>query len=191
VVDLVTGERDLVSRRGSGVFDGGGDGEEGVDPVAGIVRVQVAYVELRDGSMLLGPPKSRAGVRTVSLPAAVTRRLVEHLAEHVGRERDALLFTGPRGGPLRRSTFNPLVGWKTATAEVGVRGLTFHDLRHTGATMTAQTGASLRNLMQRIGHDSTAAAIRYQHGSRAADQAIAAALDDVIEAARQDPELGT
>jgi hypothetical protein len=55
---------------------------------------------------------------------------------------------------------------------------------------SSQTGASLRDLMQRIGHDSTAAAIRYQHASREADEAIAAALDDVIDAARQDPGSG-
>jgi integrase len=162
-----------------------------VDVTAGTVRVQVAYVELRDGSMLLGPPKSRAGVRTVSLPAAVTLRLGEHLGEHVGPGRDALLFTGPKGGPLRRSNFNPLVSWKDATAAVGVPHLTFHDLRHTGATLAAQTGASLRDLMQRIGHDSTAAAIRYQHASREADDAIAAALNAVIEAAQNDPGSGT
>lgn len=103
-------------------------------------------------------------------------------------KRDALLFTGPKGGPLRRSTFNPLVGWKQPTAAIGVPGLTFHDLRHTGATLAAQTGASLRDLMQRIGHDSTAAAIRYQHASREADQVIAATLDEAIDAARKDDE---
>jgi integrase len=159
-----------------------------IDPAAGTVRVQVAYVELRDGTMVLGPPKSRAGVRTVSLPAAVAKRLIGHLVEHVGEGRDALVFTGPQGKPLRRSNFNGLVGWKAAVEAVGVPGLTFHDLRHTGATLAARTGASLRDLMQRIGHDSTAAAIRYQHASREADEAIAAALDGVIEAARKDDE---
>ena len=66
-------------------------------------------------------------------------------------------------------------------------GLTFHDLRHTGATLAARTGASLRDLMQRIGHDSTAAAIRYQRASCEADEAIAAAIEDVIKAAKDGP----
>ena len=162
-----------------------------VDSTAGTVRVQVAYVELRDGSMVLGPPKSRAGVRMVSLPAAVVAQLAGHLAEHVGPELDALVFTGPQGRALRRSNFNGLVGWKAAVATVGVPGLTFHDLRYTGATLAAQTGASLRDLMQRIGHDSTAAAIRYQHASREADEAIAAAIEDVIKATGQDGPSGT
>jgi integrase len=160
-----------------------------VDTAAGTVRVQVAYVQLRDGSMVQGPPKSRAGVRTVSLPAAVVARLVEHLAQHVGPERDALVFTGPQGKALRRSNFNGLLGWKAAVEAVGVPALTFHDLRHTGATLAARTGASLRDLMQRIGHDSTAA-IRYQHASREADEAIAAAIEDAIKRAREDGDDG-
>ena len=35
----------------------------------------------------------------------------------------------------------------------------------------------LRDLMARMGHDSPAAALIYQHSSRAADEAIAVALD--------------
>ena len=156
-----------------------------VDTAAGTVRVQVAYVELRDGSMVLGPPKSKAGVRTVSLPAGVVQLLAEHVAAYVGEAGDALVFTGPQGRALRRSNFNGLVGWKAAVAAIGVPGLTFHDLRHTGATLAAQTGASLRDLMQRIGHDSTAAAVRYQHASREADKAIATAMEKAINEARE------
>jgi hypothetical protein len=44
-------------------------------------------------------------------------------------------------------------------------------------TLAAQSGASLRDLMTRMGHDSPAAALIYQHSSRVADEAIAAALD--------------
>jgi hypothetical protein len=44
-------------------------------------------------------------------------------------------------------------------------------------TLAAQSGASLRDLMTRIGHDFLAAALRFQHSSRVADEAIAAALD--------------
>ena len=44
-----------------------------------------------------------------------------------------------------------------ATQSAGVPGLRFHDLRHTGATLAAASGASLRALMSRIGHSSAAA----------------------------------
>jgi hypothetical protein len=60
-------------------------------------------------------------------------------------------------------------------------------LRHTGNHLAAQTGASLRNLMIRMGHDSMRAALIYQHASETGDRRIADALDAVIEAASEGP----
>jgi hypothetical protein len=65
-------------------------------------------------------------------------------------------------------------------------GLHVHDLRHTCNTLAADS-ASLRELMARMGHSSTRAALIYQHASRDRDRAIAAAVSARIEAAR--PEL--
>jgi hypothetical protein len=62
-------------------------------------------------------------------------------------------------------------------------GLRFHDLRHTSATLSIAAGASTRELMARMGHSSSAAALRYQHVLAGRDTAIAAALDELIEAA--------
>jgi hypothetical protein len=61
--------------------------------------------------------------------------------------------------------------------QIGITNLHLHDLRHTGNTLAAQSGPSLRDLMTRMGHDSPAAALIYQHSSQVADEAIAAALD--------------
>ncbi len=58
--------------------------------------------------------------------------------------------------------------------------LHFHDLRHTANTLAAATGASTRELMHRMGHASSAAALRYQHATRDRDRAIAQALGDLI-----------
>jgi integrase len=92
------------------------------------------------------------------------------------RTSSALVFPGPTGAPLWRGNFNKLVRWKEATTAIGAPELHLHDLRHTGNTLAAQTGASLRDLMARMGHDSTAAAIIYQHASQKADRAIEDAL---------------
>ena len=51
--------------------------------------------------------------------------------------------------------------------------LRFHDLRHTGAVLAAATGATLAELMGRLGHSTPAAAMRYQHVASGADQALA------------------
>jgi integrase len=73
--------------------------------------------------------------------------------------------------------------WRPATRAVGLEGLRFHDLRHTSATLSIAAGASTRELMARMGHSSSAAALRYQHVMAGRDAAIAAALDALIEAA--------
>ena len=64
-----------------------------------------------------------------------------------------------------------------------------HDLRHTGNTLAAATGASTKELMVRMGHASMRAALIYQHATADRDQAIAAALSrlatgDVTDAER-------
>jgi len=60
-------------------------------------------------------------------------------------------------------------------------GLHFHDLRHTGNTLAAGTGASLRDLMTRMGHTSARAALIYQHARSERDRAITASLDDLVQ----------
>ena len=64
----------------------------------------------------------------------------------------------------------------------GAEGLHFHDLRHTGNTFAASSGAGLRDLMARMGHDSERAAMIYQHEARGADQAITRAIDTHVQA---------
>jgi hypothetical protein len=73
--------------------------------------------------------------------------------------------------------------WQPATRAAGLERLRFHDLRHTSATLSIAAGASTRELMARMGHSSSAAALRYQHVLAGQDAAIAAALDELIEAA--------
>jgi integrase len=80
---------------------------------------------------------------------------------------------GPKGATPRRSNFNRL--WLSAAAKAAIDpnvGLHFHDLRHTGNHLTK--GASLKDVMRRLGHASTRAALAYQHADRDSERAIAA-----------------
>jgi integrase len=81
------------------------------------------------------------------------------------------------GGAVRRGNFNKLSGWPHAVEALGLPGLHFHDLRHTGNQFAANSGAGLRDLMTRMGHDSERAAMIYQHEARGADKAITDAID--------------
>ncbi|MET8160392.1 site-specific integrase [Sphaerisporangium sp. NPDC005289] len=151
-----------------------------LDLKTGTVSVRQQHVELDTGELLVGPPKSRAGVRTVAIPSGIISTLEHHLASYTGPEDDALIFTGSRGGILRRSNFRRAANWASATRKIGFPGLHFHDLRHTGNTLAAGSGASLRDLMERMGHDSVRAAMIYQHSTAEADRKIADAMDGKI-----------
>jgi integrase len=83
------------------------------------------------------------------------------------------------GGYLRRSNFNRRV-WSPATRAAGVAGLRFHDLRHVAGTLATVAGATLREVMDRLGHASTVAAVRYQHVMADRDAAIARELNRLI-----------
>ncbi len=72
--------------------------------------------------------------------------------------------------------------WPQAVESIGMPGLHFHDLRHTGNHFAASSGAGLRDLMARMGHDSERAAMIYQHEARGADKAITDAIDTQVQA---------
>jgi integrase len=145
------------------------------------VRVAGALVELPGRGLVYGPPKSRASLRTNALPEAIRPAIVEHLAKYVKDSPDAWVFTGERGNPVRSGNRNLLTGWKDAVTAIGRPGLHFHDLRHTGNTLAAQTYVSTKDLMARMGQDSSRAALIYQHASRQVDQTIADKLSTLIE----------
>lgn len=147
------------------------------------VRVARSLVQMNDGKLFEDEPKSRAGRRVVSFPREIAPELRWHLERFVEPGGDSLVFVGPKGGRLRRSNFNII--WRKARDAAGLSGLHLHDLRHTGNTMAAATGASLRELMERMGHSSPRAALIYQHATRERDQAIAAAMGEVFASARR------
>lgn len=155
-----------------------------LDMTTGTVRIRAAFTERSTGQMILGPPKSRAGLRTVGIPAAILPDLASHLTEHTQPGPNALVFTGIKGGPLRRSGFNKLSGWPHVVIGMGLPGLHFHDLRHTGNTLAADMGVSLRNLMARMGYDNERTALIYQHKSSTTDRQIADGLVALLSASR-------
>ncbi|MFD8556793.1 tyrosine-type recombinase/integrase [Streptosporangium canum] len=162
-----------------------------IDLTARTVWVREQLLELDGGEMTLGPPKSRAGRRTIGIPSAIVPALTGHLAEFVAGEPDAFVFLGKRGGFLRGNNFRREAKWADALKEMGIKGLHFHDLRHTGNTLAAQSGASLADLKARMGHDSDRAALIYQHATRDADQKIADALSARVEAEQGKNDGGT
>lgn len=149
------------------------------------LRVRRATAEMDHGIQVDDDPKSEAGKRPISLPDALRTDVKIHLGRYAQSSPAGRLFIGPEGGIPRRRNFNRI--WHKALKDAGIPaelGLHLHDLRHTGSTWSAQSGATLKELMARIGHPSTRAAMIYQHATRDRDHAIAAALNALIEKAR-------
>jgi integrase len=144
---------------------------------AGTVTVRRTQTELLASKKRFdGPPKTDAGYRTVAVPPHVLPLLQEHLDRYAGPER---IFVGRDGLPMRGDAVRQ--AFERARRKVGMDGFRFHDLRHTGQTLAAAAGASLADLMKRLGHSSTVAAKRYLHATEDRDRELAAALSKLAD----------
>ena len=149
------------------------------DKRIGVIRIERAVVRTEDG-FAVTTPKSDAGIRDVAIPPHLVPVIQAHLAVHVGPEPDALLFPAHHGGHLAPATLYSR--FYAAREAAGRPDLRFHDLRHTGAVLAASTGATIAELMARLGHSTPAAAMRYQHAAQGRDQAIAELMSKIADA---------
>lgn len=111
------------------------------------------------GRLEFGTPKNHQA-REVPLPDF----LIELVAPLLDTEDDALLFTAPKGGPLRSGNFRRNV-WLPACQASGMpEGLRVHDLRHTAASLAISGGASVKAVQRLLGHSSARITLdRYTH----------------------------
>ena len=160
-----------------------------VDVARGVVRARTG--ETTHGQRtahVVGAPKTSAGVRTVSIPAFLLPVVREHLLQHAGPGEHGLLFPSDRDptAHLSETTMNGRpasldanghviragFGWREARRRAGRPDLDLHDLRHTGASLAGEEGASMAELMYRLGHSTPSMAMRYQHSSLDRDRAL-------------------
>lgn len=144
-----------------------------------VIRIRRAAVRTNGGTFDITTPKSDAGVRDVAIPPHIIPQIESHLSKFVGRKRDSLIFANETGGHLQPSTLYR--HWYRARDTAGRGDLRWHDLRHSGAVLAAATGASLAELMARLGHSTPQAAMRYQHAAQGRDRQIAALLSKIAE----------
>ena len=146
-----------------------------IDLTHGVVRVRRAVVRV-NGEFIVGTPKSEAGTRDVTIPPHLLPAVKSHLSSTITGGRDGLLFPAA-GDPTKHLA--PATLYKVfykAREAAGRPDLRFHDLRHSGAVLAALTGATLAELMARLGHSTPGAAMRYQHAAKDRDRVIAEAL---------------
>lgn len=149
-----------------------------LDLIEGVIHVRRGAVRA-GGEIIIGTPKSEAGIRDVSIPPHLFPQLETHLKRHVGSSKEALLFPASDGvSNLAPSTL--YTHFYKARESAGRPDLRFHDLRHTGAVLAAGTGATLADLRTRLGHSTVAAALRYQHAVEGKDRFIANELSKLV-----------
>lgn len=149
---------------------------------AGVVRVRRAVTWPNASTPVVGTPKSEAGVRDVAIPPHLLPMLRHHLNTYAQPGPEGLLFPNTEGAHLHHGSMYKV--FKRARSLAGREDLRFHDLRHTGATMAARSGATLAELMNRLGHSTVGAAIRYQHAADDRDAEIARKLSDLAKGAQ-------
>ncbi|MDI6910484.1 site-specific integrase [Nocardioides sp.] len=166
----------------------------------GVVRARTGEAERgRRTAAVVGAPKTDAGIRTVSIPAFMLPAVRQHLLEHTAPGDDGLLFPSARDPELHLSeaTLNGRTavlgrdgkieragfGWREARRRAGRPDLDLHDLRHTGASMAGEEGASLAELMHRLGHSTPSMAMRYQHSRLERDRDLGRRLSARAERA--------
>ncbi|WP_369145115.1 tyrosine-type recombinase/integrase [Streptomyces sp. R44] len=162
-----------------------------IDLDTGSVRVRRAAPELNTGRRVIGDPKSRAGKREIMLPGFILLDVRRHLEWFAQDGPDGLVFVGERGAALRGTTFGRK--WRKARDAVGMpKEFRFYDLRHTGNTLAADTGAKLKDLMVRAGQSSERAQLIYQHSTKEHQRKLAGDIDATVRSqlASADRESG-
>lgn len=131
------------------------------------------------GQDLVKKPKTRAGMRIVAIPPHVLPAVQHHL-DNYAPQPDSLLFPSA-GDPevhLAQSTLTR--SFYPARDLAGRPDLSFHDLRHTGASFASEAGATLATNMHRLGHATVGAAMRYQHALEDSDRRVAQQMSEWV-----------
>lgn len=148
-------------------------------PVDGTLSITRSVVWSEPDTPVVKAPKSLA--REVAIPPHILAPLLSHLDAYAAPGKDGLLFPAVEsGGHMKHGALYKV--FRRARRAAGRSDLRWHDLRHTGATLAAQAGATLAELMNRLGHTTVAAALIYQHAAAGRDAEIARRLSAMAEA---------
>ncbi|GBD83815.1 putative prophage phiRv2 integrase [bacterium BMS3Abin02] len=133
-----------------------------VDILRRRIQVSESVTEI-GGRLAFGTTKTHQ-TRTVHLPSFVADMLGRHLQD-VGDDPETLVFTAPKGGPLRYVNTRRRI-WNPARTQAGddLVDITPHDLRHTCASLMRAAGADIKAIQQQLGHrDATITLNTYTH----------------------------
>jgi len=146
--------------------------------------------QLRNGEYVVRQPKSKRGRRLISLSPSLAILLRKHKAKQeldrmlLGKPLlpNDLVFSNPDGTPLRPNSITR--HFKNLTDSIGLKGVRFHDLRHTHATLMLRQGIHPKIVSERLGHSSIAITLdTYSHILPGLQEAAARKFDEGLQTA--------
>lgn len=145
------------------------------------MKIERQLIELR-GKMSFAPPKTEAGVRTISLPPVAVAALREHRKRmfQEGLTAAELVFVDTAGNPLRKSnllrrSFFPLI------AKANVPRIRWHSMRHVHTTLLLETGTPIKAVSERLGHANIQVTLQvYAHKIREVERGTAGAMEQLF-----------
>jgi integrase len=159
-----------------------------IDLSHGKVRIQRSLEETKANGLRFKLPKTKSGIRTISLPASVIdvlkahrkRQLELRLALGLGKPgKDALVFCNEAGEPIAPSRVSG--AWRDAVKRLKLPKVRFHDLRHTHASALISAGLDIVAISRRLGHASPVVTLTiYAHYFEKSDAGAAAAIEDAM-----------
>lgn len=157
-----------------------------VDVESGAVTV---VAQARDGER--SRTKTRAGQRTVDVGPQTLRLVREQQLARAPNDA-GLLFPSREGRPLDPNHFMGRY-FKPAARAAGIPELTFHDLRHTGASLMIAAGCHVKTIAEQMGHADGGALVlqRYGHLYKGARRQAAIATESLVFAASNDSSVAS
>jgi integrase len=143
-----------------------------VDLEACTITVERAVYPV-NGEYVVGEPKSDAGRRRVSIPSSLAAEMGAEGPDI--RHPDALVVATRSGRCAYGAAQTAITRTLRSLGRTDVR---VHDLRHTGHTLAAASGATLADLMERLGHSTVNASMIYAHAAGDHGRALAERLDE-------------
>jgi integrase len=177
----------VVLGAGTGVriSEGLGLTNDRVDWLRRMVRIDRQLLRVgQEDKPLFGPLKDKSNrPRTIPLPDVVVDELSAHVARF-GLGPEGLIFTGPRGGPIRRTTFSDT--WRSVAEPLGIpSGEGFHQLRHFYASLLIHSGQSVKTIQEYLGHQSAVLTLdTYGHLWPEGEELTRDAVDDAFSPLR-------
>lgn len=160
---------------------------DAVDLDAGTLTVRQALQRRPAGGLVLVPPKSRAGRRTIPVPGQLAEALRGHRVTQATERLTAgsmwinsgLVFTGPTGKAVDPRADHR--EWQRLLREADVPAARLHDARHTAATLLLAQGVPARVVMELLGHSQITLTLgTYTHVVPELARDAAARMGDVL-----------